>query len=69
MLNRILKNLTEVRSQISGSLNQENAKYNKAGFLDYIRESVIENQPVLALQAIQRKKVKGSILGTSKTGS
>ncbi|MDO6738308.1 endonuclease MutS2 [Wenyingzhuangia sp. 2_MG-2023] len=69
MLNRIRKNLTEVRSQISGSFNQELAKYNKAGFLDDIRESVIENQPVLAVQAIHRKKVKGSILGTSKTGS
>ncbi|NIJ45106.1 DNA mismatch repair protein MutS2 [Wenyingzhuangia heitensis] len=69
LLNRIRKNLNEVRSQITASFNSEMAKYNKAGFLDDIRESIIENQPVLAVQAIHRKKVKGSILGTSKTGS
>ncbi len=69
LLNKIRKNLNEVRSQISVSFNRELAKYNKAGFLDDIRESYIENQPVLAVQAIHRKKVKGSVLGTSKTGS
>nr|WP_010134102.1 DNA mismatch repair protein MutS [Ochrovirga pacifica] len=69
LLNQIRKRLTEVRSQISSSFNSELAKYNKAGFLDDIRESIIENQPVLAVQALHRRKVKGSILGTSKTGS
>ncbi|NJB83389.1 endonuclease MutS2 [Wenyingzhuangia aestuarii] len=69
LLHRIRKALNEVRSQISSSFNSELAKYNKAGYLDDIRESIIENQPVLAVLAIHRKKVKGSILGTSKTGS
>ncbi|ANW95625.1 DNA mismatch repair protein MutS [Wenyingzhuangia fucanilytica] len=69
LLNQIRKKLNDVRSQISSSFNNELAKYNKAGYLDDIRESIIENQPVLAVQSIHRKKVKGSILGTSKTGS
>ena len=69
LLNQIRKRLNDVRSQISTSFNSELAKYNKAGYLDDIRESIIENQPVLAVQSIHRKKVKGSILGTSKTGS
>ncbi|MGY6647298.1 endonuclease MutS2 [Wenyingzhuangia sp. IMCC45574] len=69
LLHQIRKRLNDVRSQISVSFNAELAKYNKAGFLDDIRESIIENQPVLAVQAIHRKKIKGSILGTSKTGS
>ncbi len=69
LLNRIRKNLNEVRSQISVSFHHELARYNKAGFLDDIRESIIENQPVLAVQSIHRKKVKGNVLGTSRTGS
>jgi len=69
LLNRIRKSLNVVRSQISVSFNHELAKYNKAGFLDDIRESIIENQTVLAVQSIHRKKVKGSVLGTSRTGS
>ncbi|MGY5354238.1 endonuclease MutS2 [Wenyingzhuangia sp. IMCC45467] len=69
LLNQIRKNLNDVRGQLGSSFNSELAKYNKAGFLDDIRESIIENQPVLAVQSIHRKKVKGSILGTSKTGS
>ncbi|MGY5351319.1 endonuclease MutS2 [Wenyingzhuangia sp. IMCC45533] len=68
-LNNIRKDLNVVRSQIGASFNRELSKYAKAGFLDDIRESFIENQPVLAVQAIHRKKVKGSIMGTSKTGS
>ncbi len=69
LLNSIRKELSGIRAQISISFNREVSKYDKAGFLDDIRESIIENKPVLAVQAIHRKKVKGSILGTSKTGS
>lgn len=69
LLNQIRKRLNDVRGQLGSSFNIELSKYNKAGFLDDIRESIIENQPVLAVQSIHRKKVKGSILGTSKTGS
>jgi DNA mismatch repair protein MutS2 len=68
-LNQIRRKLNSVRGQLGSSFNTELAKYNKAGYLDDIRESIIENQPVLAVQSIHRKKVKGSVLGTSKTGS
>ena len=37
--------------------------------LDEIKESVVENVRVLAVKAMYRKKVKGGILGNSKTGS
>ena len=37
--------------------------------MDDIKESVVDNIRVLAVNAMYRKKVKGSILGTSKTGS
>jgi len=37
--------------------------------LDEIKESVIENTRVLAVVAMHKKKVKGAVLGSSKTGS
>jgi DNA mismatch repair protein MutS2 len=37
--------------------------------LDDIRESVVENKRVLAVKAMNRRKVKGAIMGGSKTGS
>src|SRR5690606_19277212 len=42
---------------------------NSNGYLDDIKESVIDNTRVLAVLSMYRKKVKGSVLGTSKTGS
>ncbi|OMP30779.1 DNA mismatch repair protein MutS [Mangrovimonas sp. DI 80] len=70
------EHLYEIRQAINlimGKINQSfvtalNA-YASQDFLDDIRESVIENKRVLAVKAMYRRKVKGSILGTSKTGS
>ena len=38
-------------------------------FLDDIRESVVDNKRVLAVKSMYRRKVKGAIMGGSKTGS
>jgi DNA mismatch repair protein MutS2 len=65
----IRRKLKRVRADISVSFNRELAIYQSRGYLDDIRESVLDNKRVLAVQAMYRKKVKGSILGTSKTGS
>ena len=43
--------------------------FSNLGFLDDIRESVVDNRRVLAVSAMHKKKVKGSFLGSSKTGS
>ncbi|MDO4881222.1 MAG: DNA mismatch repair protein MutS [Capnocytophaga sp.] len=43
--------------------------YNSQDYLDDIRESVIENRRVLAVKAMHRRRIKGSVLGSSKTGS
>ena len=43
--------------------------YNNLEYLDDIRASVIDNKRVLAVKAMYRRKVKGSIMGSSKTGS
>ncbi|MDJ0645259.1 MAG: DNA mismatch repair protein MutS [Flavobacteriaceae bacterium] len=68
-LKRIRKEINSVRAKISTSFSSVLSRYAGFGYLDDIRESVIESQRVLAVLAMHRRKVKGSILGTSKTGS
>ena len=65
----IRRNINMVRGKVNQSFGQALTHYNSLGYLDDIRESVIENRRVLAVLAMYRRKVKGSILGNSKTGS
>jgi len=68
-LNLIRKDIKKIRGQIGSSFTKALATYSGQGYLDEIKESVVENQRVLAVQAMYRRKVKGAILGNSKTGS
>ena len=68
-LKEIRKSISEVRSQITAGFNKALSKFNGLGYLDDIRESVMENHRVLAVLAAHKKKVKGLFLGTSKSGS
>ena len=63
------KSIQSVRTKINTSFNAALSHYNNAEYLDEIRETVMENRRVLAVKAMYRRKVKGSILGASKTGS
>jgi len=65
----IRKNINLVRGKVNQSFGLALSQYNSLGYLDDIRETVVENRRVLAVLAMYRKKVKGSILGSSKTGS
>ncbi len=60
-------------SAIKGKINQSFAsalnRYQTSEYLDDIRESVVENKRVLAVKAMYRRKVKGAVMGSSKTGS
>ncbi|MDO9274926.1 MAG: DNA mismatch repair protein MutS [Lutibacter sp.] len=69
LLKQLRGEINAIRAKIGTSFNKALNHCNSAGYLDEIRESVIDNQRVLAVQAMHRKKVKGSLLGTSKTGS
>ncbi len=69
LLKEIRKEINNTRAKIGSSFTREMSRYDNAGYLDDIRESVIDNQRVLAVQSMHRKKVKGSLLGSSKTGS
>lgn len=68
-LARIRKEIGTVRGKINDSFNRALAEYNAADYLDDIRESVVEHRRVLAVKAMYRRKVGGTVLGSSKTGS
>ena len=65
----IRRNMNTVRGKVNQSFGLALSQYNTLGYLDEIRETVVENRRVLAVLAMYRRKVKGSILGSSKTGS
>lgn len=65
----IRRNMNMVRGKINQSFGMALSQYNGLGYLDDIKESIVENRRVLAVLAMYRRKVKGSILGNSKTGS
>lgn len=68
-LYQIRKQLQGLRGKISSSFNKALTHYNNLGYLDDIRESILDNKRVLAVKAMHRRKVKGAIMGSSKTGS
>jgi DNA mismatch repair protein MutS2 len=65
----IRRSINVVRGKINQSFGLALSHFNSLGYLDDIKETVVDNRRVLAVQAMYRKKVKGSILGNSKTGS
>ncbi|MFN4026896.1 MAG: endonuclease MutS2 [Flavobacterium sp.] len=65
----IRRDMNVVRGKVNQSFGQALSQYNSLGYLDEIKESIVENRRVLAVLAMYRRKVKGSILGSSKTGS
>ena len=68
-LRNIRRAMQEARSKINQSFASALQKYLASEFLDEIRESVVENRRVLAVKAMYRRKIKGNVLGSSKTGS
>ncbi len=65
----IRRDMSVVRGKVNQSFGQALSSYNSLGYLDEIKESFVDNRRVLAVLAMYRRKVKGSILGSSKTGS
>lgn len=68
-LQTIRKRLHIVKGQVNASFSRALSQYSQLDYLDEIRESVIENRRVLAVKSMHRRKVKGAVLGQSKTGS
>ncbi len=65
----IRRRLGVVKNQINSSFTKALTRYSQAEYLDEIRESVVDNRRVLAVKSMYRRKVKGAVLGQSKTGS
>jgi len=63
------KEINKLKGKINSSFSSALNRYNGLEYLDDIRESVVDNRRVLAVKAMYRRKVKGAIMGGSKTGS
>ena len=68
-LRQIRKDINNVRGKIGASFSSALSRAISAGHLDDIKETVVDNQRVLAVSAMHRKKVAGSLLGSSKSGN
>ena len=65
----IRRRLNVVKGQINASFSRALNHYSQSDYLDDIRETVVDNRRVLAVKAMHRRKIKGAVLGNSKTGS
>ena len=59
---KIRKKIQVIRGKISSSFNKALSQFQSAEYLDDIRESIIDNRRVLAVKAMHRRKVKGTII-------
>ncbi|MDB9720654.1 DNA mismatch repair protein MutS [Winogradskyella sp.] len=69
LLLELRKTISKLKGKINTSFSSALNTYHNLDYLDDIRESVVENKRVLAVKAMYRKKVRGAIMGGSKTGS
>lgn len=68
-LSFIRSRLKIVKGKIDTSFVKALHHYAQNDYLDDIKETIVDNRRVLAVKAMYRKKIKGTVLGTSKTGS
>jgi DNA mismatch repair protein MutS2 len=68
-LKQIRRSINNVRGKIGASFSFALSKAIAAGYLDDIKETIVDNQRVLAVLAMHRRKVSGSLLGSSKSGN
>ena len=68
-LSAIRQRLKHVKGKINSSFLKSLSNYIQQDYLDDIKESIVDNRRVLAVKAMYRKKIRGTVLGNSKTGS
>ena len=69
VLKQVRRDINNIRGKIGASFSSALSKANAAGYLDDIKETVVDNQRVLAVSAMHRRKITGSLLGSSKSGN
>ncbi len=65
----VRKEIGLVKSKIGKTFQDALKYYNSTDYLDDIKESFVDNRRVLAVKSSYRRKVNGTIIGSSKTGS
>ncbi len=69
LLSQLRKSINKIKGSINQSFVSALNSSHKLDYLDEIKESVVDNKRVLAVKSMYRRKVKGTIMGSSKTGS
>ena len=69
VLKQIRRDINNIRGKIGASFSSALSKAIAAGYLDDIKETIVDNQRVLAVSAMHRRKIAGSLLGSSKSGN
>ena len=69
VLKQVRRDINNIRGKIGASFSSALSKSIAAGYLDDIKETVVDNQRVLAVSAMHRRKIAGSLLGSSKSGN
>ena len=69
LLEELRQGINKIKGKINQSFSSALHTYHQLEYLDDIRETVVDNRRVLAVKAMYRRKVKGAIMGGSKTGS
>ena len=69
ILKTLRTEISHARKAIQENFNRTLASLSSTDFLDDIRESIIDDQRVLAVKSAYKKRVLGRVLGLSKTGS
>lgn len=69
ILRTLRAEISHARKAIQENFNKALSSLSATDFLDDIRESIIDDQRVLAVKSAYKKRVLGRVLGLSKTGS
>lgn len=69
LLDQIRRDINHAKRAIQENFNRALSQFSEKGYLDDIRESIIDDQRVLAVKSTHKKRVNGRTLGVSKTGS
>ena len=69
ILKTLRTDISHARKTIQENFNRSLTGLTNTDYLDDIRESIIDDQRVLAVKSAYKKRVPGRVLGLSKTGS
>ena len=69
LLKTLRSEISQAKKAIQENFNRALTALSSTDFLDDIRESIVDDQRVLAVKSGYKKRVAGRVLGLSKTGS